>query len=78
MEWALVLMFLMGVISGVIATNVIFLRKRITGDLVVVDDVHEDKPYIFLNINHEDLDSLHDSELIKLSVDRKKPRKRNA
>ena len=78
MDWIYVLMFFLGILVGGIATRLIFMKKRTAGDLVVVDDVKDDRPYIFLNINREDLEALHDTEIIKLNVDRKKPHKLHA
>lgn len=75
--WLFVLGFILGAIVGCIAVNIIFIRKETSGDLVVVDDEREPRPYIFLNINHEDLDGLMNQQVVKFSVDRRKPRRRH-
>ena len=70
MDWMLLVLFFVGLVTGNVITFSILLKRKTAGDLVVLDEEGED-PYIFLKINKEDIEALRDNNVIELLVDRK-------
>lgn len=68
----LVVIFFAGFIAGLIASGALFIfTNKHKGKLVVVDTEDEPNPYIFIEINHEDLDALRNENVVEFTVERR-------
>lgn len=67
-----IIFFLGGIVCGLIIFRCIWLVKSSTGDLIIVNDTDEAKPYIFLNISRENIDRLVNNQIIKLNIKKEK------
>ena len=70
----LIIFFLGGIVCGLIIFRCIWLVKSATGDLIIVKDTDEAKPYLFLNISRENIDRLMNNQIIKLNIKKEKKR----
>ena len=71
MDLTLTIIFFAGVIVGAIFANIIAIKRKKAGKLVIVDTEDEPKPYLFIEINHEDLDGLMNDNVIEMNVERR-------
>ena len=68
----LVVIFFAGFIAGLIASGALFIfTNKYKGKLVVVDTEDEPNPYIFIEINHEDLEALKNENIVEFAVERR-------
>lgn len=68
----LLVIFLSGIIVGVVASGAIFIfTNHLKGRLIVVDTDYESKPYIFVEFNPEDFSALKNGNVIELTIERR-------